>query len=201
MFTLTAAACIAAALLFGFVPAVIATNLDVPAGLRDGGSQGIQWLRSRFRSGLIVVPVAVCLVLLINAGLLGRSLANPYTEYPGFDIDRNIIVQLDSLPGQQGKTLTAPRLDQLASTPGVSSIAAARMVPLLGSGHGGVWGPASDRKVPAGFNEVTGSYFKVLGVPLLSGRVFGGNEERSGAAAAILSDAAVRTLFPSARRS
>jgi predicted permease len=196
VFAYTGAASVAAALLIGFVPALMATRLDVSVGLKDGGNnQGIQWSRSPLRSGLVVIQVALCLVLLINAGLLARSLSNAYTGQPGFDADRNLIVQFD-IGRERDSTLTTQMLERLWSIPGVESVAAGRMVPLLGSGHGSVSPRAAERGIPTGFNRVSSTYFSVLGVPIVRGRSFTKAEENSNASVAVLSDAAARKLFP-----
>lgn len=116
VFAYTGAASVAAALLIGLVPALMATRLDVSVGLKDGGSQGAQWSRSPLRSGLVVVQVALCLVLLINAGLLARSLSNAYTEQPGFDTVRNLIVQFD-IGRERDSALTTQMLERLSAVP------------------------------------------------------------------------------------
>jgi predicted permease len=196
VFAYTAAICVGAAMLFGFVPALMSTRIDVASGLKDGGSQGVQWSRSRLRNGLVVAQVALCLILLINAGLLARSLANSYADHPGFDADRNLIVQFDIGELEPDRTLSRQMLDRLASLPGVESVAAGRMVPLLGSGFGSVSSTrAADSGVRAGFNQVSPSYFHTLGVPLLSGRTFTAEEEQIHASVAVLSEAAANKLF------
>jgi len=196
VFAYTAGLCAAAATLFGLVPALQSTRLDVSSGLKDGGNQGIRWKKSRFRSGLVVIQVMLCLVLLINAGLLTRSLANSYTEDPGFDAQRNLIVQFDTTSSDQ--TLRSQMLDRIASVPGVESVAATRHVPLLGSGYGKISRTSShvDSGIPTAVSQVGAAYFRTLGIAVLSGRSFTTEEERSNAAVAVLSEAAARKLFP-----
>jgi len=196
VFAYTAGLCAAAGALFGLVPALQSVRLDVSSGLKDGGNQGIRWKKSRFRSGLVVVQVMLCLVLLINAGLLTRSLANSYTEDPGFDAQHNLIVQFDTTSSDQ--TLRSQMLDRIASVPGVESVAAARHVPLLGSGYGKISRTSSDidRGMPTAVSQVGAAYFRTLGITVLSGRSFTTEEERSHAAVAVLSEAAARKLFP-----
>ncbi|HEY6392495.1 MAG TPA: ABC transporter permease [Bryobacteraceae bacterium] len=196
VFAYTAGLCAAAGALFGLAPALHSSRLDVSSGLKDGGSQGIRWKKSRFRSGLVVVQVMLCLILLINAGLLARSLANSYTEDPGFDVQHNLIVQLDDTSGD--RTIRSQMLERIASVPGVESVAVARHVPLLGSGYGKISRTSSDvdSGIPAAVNQVGTAYFRTLGIAVLSGRSFTPEEERGNAAVAVLSEAAARKLFP-----
>jgi predicted permease len=196
VFAYTAGLCAAAATLFGLVPALQSTRLDVSSGLKDGGNQGIRWKKSRFRSGLVVIQVMLCLVLLINAGLLTRSLANSYTEDPGFDAQHNLIVQFDTTSSDQ--TLRSQMLDRIASVPGVESVAATRHVPLLGNGYGKISRTTSDvdSGIPTAVSQVGATYFRTLGIAVLSGRSFTSEEERSNAAVAVLSEAGARKLFP-----
>ncbi len=196
VFAYTGAICVAAAMVFGFVPALMATRADVSSGLKDGGSQGIQWSRSRLRSGLVIAQVALCLILLINAGVLTRSLANSYTDHPGFDADKNLIVQFDIGEGEPDRTLSGQMRDRLASLPGVESVAAGRMVPLLGSGLGNLSSGPDESGVRAGINQVDGTYFSTLGVPLLSGRTFSSEEAQTESPVAVISEAAAAKLFP-----
>ena len=73
-------------LLFGIVPALQASRLDVISNLKEGSQgTGFGLANQRFRSGLVIVEFALSLVLMIGAGLLLRSFARLLEVNPGFN--------------------------------------------------------------------------------------------------------------------
>jgi putative ABC transport system permease protein len=91
-----AAAC-ASALIFGLVPALRSTGVDLVSVMKDDLSpRGAA--RGRFRMGLVISQVAVSLLLLIGAGLVTRSLDAARNADPGFDGDDVIATRIDVTP-------------------------------------------------------------------------------------------------------
>jgi putative ABC transport system permease protein len=174
-----------------------ATSHDLTSALKEGAGAGAQWSRSRLRGTLVVIQVALCLVLLISAGLLARSLANAYTADAGFDAHRTAVVQLDSRDDDTDATLHTRIMERIQALPGVESIAAAAGVPLLSSGRTNARA-AKDVTLPIAFNHVTSGYFQTLGIVILSGRTFTASEERGDVPAVVLSESAARKLYGSA---
>jgi predicted permease len=198
VFAFTAAVCIAAGALFGLAPALQSTRPDVGSTLKDGGGQGLRWSRSRLRSGLVVAQVSLCLMLLINTGLLTRSLKNANTADPGFDTDRTLIAQLDLRQDEKQQASCGRLLERLRSVPGVEAASAGVRVPLLSAwtivARDGRNSSASD--VRTAYNHVTGDYFKTLDIPIKIGRTFTRDEDRTRAAVAVISESAARKLYP-----
>jgi predicted permease len=193
VFAWTTGLCLVAGSFFGLIPALRATRAGFSEGLRDGGGQGAQWSRSRLRSSLVVAQIALCLVLLINAGILVRSLRNALTIDPGLDTDHTAIVEYTTVAPEAAIT-PSQLLRRFAAYPGVTA-AAATHVPLLGFGTVEVRTASTiTRKIP--MNQVTESYFAALGIPIVRGRSFDPREVSGNAPVAVVSEGAARQLFP-----
>ncbi|MGC2230766.1 MAG: ABC transporter permease, partial [Candidatus Acidiferrum sp.] len=188
----------------GAFTAIRATAGDPREGLAEGGrgqsgSQGSQ----RVGQVIVAAQVAITLVLVIGAGLLGRSLMKVLEVNPGFRVDK--IVAMDvSLPWVEDPKVKASQgifyfnlIDRLKQIPGVRNVGAASTLPLMEGGlPDGMFLLVSQNEVPknmdgfgalfqqkervgeADFCVATGGYFQVLGIPLVRGRIF---DERDGA--------------------
>jgi predicted permease len=187
VFEWTFATCMLAGLLVGLAPAFAATRGGVASALKDGGGQGIHWSRSRLRSSLVVAQVALCLVLLINAMLLGRSFRNARTADPGFETDHEMVVQYSS-PTPRSSLPPSQLLRQLAANSEVKASAAAYNVPLLGM--------IMDEALKMPLNRVTEGYFRTLGIPLVRGRGFTAPEVSGDLPVIVISEGAAHRLFP-----
>lgn len=159
----------------------------------------------RAQGGLVASQVGLALVLLVAAGLLGRSFWNLRNAQLGFDPGNRMMFQV-SLPWSGYTSYAADAefharvLDRLATLPGVTSVGAASQLPLTG-GHG----PPALRQVRAGddvgraavaaaSNMATAGYFRTMGIPLLAGRSFRAGDLRD-TPAVVVSERVVRILF------
>ncbi len=132
-----AAACAAgSASLFGMAPALTVSRLDLSSALKDGGAHPLRRQnRSRLRGSQAITQLALCLVLLVGAGLLMRTFVNLLSVKPGFD-SRNVLLadislEPESLYGPVRQTDFFRRaLASVQSLPGVESAALARATPL-----------------------------------------------------------------------
>jgi putative ABC transport system permease protein len=191
-------------ILFGIVPALQARATDVQSVLR-GDSGGVSSLR--FRSGLVASEVAMTVVLLTAAGLLGRTLLSYGAVDPGFG-RRGVLTMRLALP-EARYTSDAARLaffdelrSRLATLPGVDAVSVVSSVPLTGphaatSVYAGDRPPPADGEAPvADIRIIGGDYFRSMGVPLLAGRTFDAQDDGDQPRRAILSAAAIETLWP-----
>jgi putative ABC transport system permease protein len=220
VFAFLLSAAVAAGL--GAFTAVRATSGDPREGLAEGGrgqagSQGSQ------RVGHIIVAaqIAITLVLVIGAGLLGRSLMKVLDVNPGFRVDK--IVTMDvSLPWVEDPKAKAGQaiffsnlIARLKQIPGVRNVGATSGLPLEDDGlPNGMFVLMTQNEVPktldgfgalfqqkerlgiADFGVVTDGYFQVLGIPLMRGRIF---DERDGANSphvAVISESLARDRWP-----
>ena len=207
----------------GAFTAVHATSGDVRKGLVEGGrgqagSQGSQ----RVGRAIVAAQIAITLVLVVGAGLLGRSLMKVLEVNPGFRVDK--IVTMDvSLPwvvdpkAKAGQAIFFSNLiDRLKQIPGVHKVGATSGLPMNEDGGlpDGMFVLMTQNEMPksvdgfgsllrqkerlgvADFGVATDDYFQVLGIPLIRGRIF---DERDGANSphvAVISESLARDRWP-----
>jgi predicted permease len=177
-FALTAS--LLTALVFGLAPARHALGQDL-APLLHGGAATTDRRRLWLRHGLVVAQVALSMMLVATAGLFVRTLQAAARVDPGFRTTGVALANVDiALAGYRGRAAVAlvDRYEsRAAALPGVTAVAAARMVPLQGSGLSlgrlrvpGYRGPAGDDAVDADWNVVTPGFFDVVQMPIVDGR-------------------------------
>jgi putative ABC transport system permease protein len=200
----TALAAIFTALTVGVAPAWYASRQS-PAGVLQQAAFGPGRSSSRLGKVLVAAQVALSLVLVATGGLLVRSFEKISAFDPGFQYRHVAFLQLmakPSQPGQPGKvdeSYCRTLAQQLSSLPGVSSVAFSHMLPGLGFGGSERVGPSSTQSelgVDADFQIVSPEYFKTLGITLLSGRPFRGQDGRDSPRVAVISKDLAQQLFP-----
>jgi predicted permease len=166
--------------LFGLLPALQATRLQLTASLKDDGSTrgGAGRLRRVFVAG----QVGFSLILLVAAGLLLRSLQEAAAVETGFDATDAYMTLIDlSVEGyerDEGRVFQRELVERLRALPGVEAASLGTDLPLDLSASGTVaypegWNDAEGRdRVAVDFNFVSPGYFGTLGIPLLRGRDF-----------------------------
>jgi predicted permease len=191
-------------LLFGVLPALQATGRELRSFLNEAG-RGIAGHSERLRSVLVVAEIALTLVLLIGAGLLLKSFLRMRAVDPGFR-SQNVLTMTVDLPEAQYKTSAtiqafhARTLEKLLSLPGVSAAGAINWLPLNGALISGNFHLDGGRPMLPGYSvdkpAVSPEYFRVMGIPLLSGRAFNDQDNSTGPAVAIVSRSVARTFWP-----
>jgi predicted permease len=168
-------------LTFGSVPAVSGA-LSVSPTLRDGGRSTTH--RIGLRNGLIVVQVAASFMLLIGAGLTIRSLIKLHQVDPGFRTDNILTLRIDlnftKYRGQSTSEFWQRVEERLKAVPGVIAAGGGGTFPLNDGGSFSQSIQIKDRELPPGatgaqvtFLFATPEYFRVIGQPLVAGRMFG----------------------------
>ncbi len=146
-------------------------------------------------------------MLVVTAGLFVRTLQRAAEIDPGFRTDDIVVANVDvALAGYRGEAaadLIGRFTTRLAALPGVTAVAAARMVPLQGSGFGmgplrvpGYRGADGEDRVDADWDVVTASYFETIGMRLEAGRTFTGGERPDGPPVAIVNATFARLAWP-----
>lgn len=204
-----------AVLLFGVVPAVVASRGQLASPLRFDSRAGTETrARRRMRQTLVASQVALALVMLAGAGLLGRSLARLQGIALGYNPDRLALVSLSFAPSiysDSAGTFDQVRLNDAGEqvlaafrgVPGIVSVTPIVIPPFFGTG---VFISRLDRegqtpeemKSNAFFPlEAAGTdYFRTMGVPIRRGRAFTDADNEKGEMVAIVSEAAARRLWP-----
>jgi hypothetical protein len=170
-------------LLFGTVPALLASRADVNSALNDRPRGSNSSSHSTFRHALIVSEVAFALVLLTVAGLFLRGLQRFSDRDPGWRVDGLVTSQL-GFRGPNYQT-PEPRLAfyetferRVRALPGVVDVAISNSQPIGGFNSSGsivIEGqpePAAGHYPETFFEPVSLGYFNTLGIRLLSGRLF-----------------------------
>ena len=192
---------VATAVTCGLVPSLRASNQEPHAAMKQDAGQGKERSGGWLRAALIVVQVAVCMVLLISAGLLLRALHAAYTVDPGFEY-RNIAVVSIDLRGPQysENAVEAFRrrvVDQLQSLPGVAGVSQVSKVPLSRGYHQTTFRlPHNEQSYEADMNTVSPEFFSLLGIPVVSGRTFTQAELNPPTRAVIVTEATARRFWP-----
>ncbi len=172
------------ALLCGLAPALRSVKVEMndvlkEGGRRSGGGAGGQ----RLRNTLVISEVALCMVLLLGAGLLLKSFRQLMQVEAGFDA-RNVLTLRLRLPdakyreAPQAVTFLNEVTRRVASLPGVNSVSIATGFPLGRGGENSYWleGEPEPQKpeqwAPALTQSVSETYNTTLGITLLAGRDF-----------------------------
>ena len=170
-------------LIFGFVPAVHASEIDLTESLKGGGQRSPAAATHRLRNVLATAELALAIVLGIGAGLMVRSLRALALVYPGFRSESVLTARItpnDNFCEHLAKcrAFYNELLERTEALPGVEGAAVANALPLSGRINafaGDLEDHPRDPKDPAPvFVEtiVTPDYFRLMGIPLLRGRRF-----------------------------
>lgn len=171
-------------IIFGLVPALQSSKLDVTSSLKEGGRSGDSYRRTSSRNLLLMGEVAMSLILLVGAGLLIKSFMRLQEVKPGFNPEHVLIASL-SLPSakykedQQRVAFYRELTERLKALPGVQVVGASVNLPLGASNYmiGRAFIPEGrpmnvDEAVDAAYSTITPAYFEAMQIPLLAGRVF-----------------------------
>lgn len=199
---------LAAGLLAGLAPVLLAGRIDLTNALKEGARlAGSGKHRQSFRNVLVVAEVAITLVLAFGSGLLLRSLAAAQRSNPGFDTGRLLSFSLD-LPSKAYRSPAAARQfytaleDRLRHVPGVADVSAVHCPPP--AGDCGDWfysvpgrpNPPRDQVPISLFNSAEAGYFHMAGIPMRQGREFSDTDRANGPKIAVINETLARTWWP-----
>jgi predicted permease len=209
-------------------PDVLSSLREAQRGHTAGGSVG------RLRNALVVAQLVVSVVLLVGAGLLGRSLIALLQERLGFRTTDIVAMEMTSPAPRfritaQGLQLEDPSvlprqarlyqhiIDALSRLPGAIDVGGSSIMPLTGGGPNGTFLvlPRNDpRSTPRSIAEIvplmkdptingraefriaSAGYFRVMGIPLVRGRLFDERDDGDAPHVAVISDTLARTRWP-----
>ncbi|MGH7939313.1 MAG: ABC transporter permease, partial [Bryobacteraceae bacterium] len=192
-------------LIFGLVPAWQATRVGVDAALSDA-SRSVTPARSLGRDALVVGELALALVLLIGAGLLGNTFYRLTTVAPGFSPQNVLSVRVE-LPESRYRQIPKQTefrdrvLDHLNALPGARAAMISEL-PLGGDAldHNFIIEgrpPIAVGEEPSLYSRsVEGDYFQVMGIRLLRGRLLTRDDHANAPLVGVINDATARRYFP-----
>ena len=196
-------ACLAV-IVFAATPALRLTLSRTRQGLMDSsrGASGLTW--HRLASKLVVIEIAAAIVLLVGAGLLGKSLYRLLHVDLGLQPDHLATVTVTApnvkyAKDEQTVALVRQIEERISVLPGVQSVGTSSRRPLVGGNTMWIRVPAhpddGDHN-DVHYREVTPAYFSTLQARLLRGRSFGEGDDASKPPVVIINQTLARQYFP-----
>jgi putative ABC transport system permease protein len=193
-------------LIFGTIPALQLSRVNLNSTLRDEGRSSAGQLRTQLKNLLVVGQVALSLLLLIAAGLLLRSFARLLRVDPGFD-SRNVLTMNVSLPTvkyakpEQQIAFFDEVLRRVSTLPGVRSAAISaalplsfkRITPVLPEGQPNV--PLPQRPF-VDIEAISPQWFQTMRVPMRMGRAFSAADKADAPKVVIVNETFARRFWP-----
>src|SRR6267143_955775 len=202
LFALTAS--LVSGLLFGLAPALRAPEREVEQALRAGG-RTLAGSSRRLHSGFVISEIALAVVLLVAAGMLGRTLLRLSSLHPGVNIRNVLVTRMALSPAALAhpagiRAAWQDVLDRARRVPGVESIAAVDTFPMRqGENQLGYWNtpvvPPENQQPLTLATSVTPDYLKVMGIPLLKGRFFDDHDRRGSDAVIVIDEVLAQQAF------
>jgi macrolide transport system ATP-binding/permease protein len=191
--------------LFSLAPTLRFTmSSDIRDDLTEGGRTAASNTWRRFASNLVVVELAIAVVLLAAAGLLGKSFYRLLHVDIGFQSDHLATVQVALPPkystDSQKVQLTRQILSRLAALPGVKSVGVTSRIPVTSNGNT-TWiriagHPFNGEHNEVNEREVSAEFFRTLQAPLMKGRFFADAEDASKPNVVVINEALAKKYFP-----
>ncbi len=194
-------------LIFGLLPALNASRLNVNDTLKESAASAGGGRRRLLRNVLIVSEVSLSLVLLATAGLMMKSFVRLEHVSPGFNPDK-LLTMFVTLPEvkytskQQIANFYEQLTERLQNLPGVQNAAAANIIPLGGMNSTssirieGRPEPKLGEGPEANFRTVTNSYFHAMQIPILRGREFTSQDSDKGQSVVAVNEAFAKRYWP-----
>src|SRR6202040_327151 len=204
---LSVAVCIGSTMLFALIPAIQASHVDLSGALKSEGSGVVGGSgRSRLRSVLVFVQVALSFVLIAGTGLLLRSMVQMQNSDPGFST-RNVVVSAADLfsagyKPDRAKIFYEQLLERIRALPGVQSAALARVRPFSYAVYSSAaleiegYQPPRNEQAAADYNQVGEGYFSAIGIPIVTGREFNRNDDENAPPVAIVNETMAANYWP-----
>jgi putative ABC transport system permease protein len=202
----TLALAIGTGLLFGLVPALQVSKLDLTTTLKESAGRTGSGLRNnRTRAVLVVAEVALALVLLIGSALLIRTSLALRAVQPGFDAEHVLTMRMSMTGPQFAKSgrveqLVRDGVERVAALPGVEKASATCCVPLE-NGYGLpfliVGRPPQQGPFTSGGTWLTVSpgYFEVFKIPVIRGRTFTTRDATGGPPVVVINETMARQFW------
>jgi putative ABC transport system permease protein len=193
---------------FGLVPALQASKVDLNGTLKEGGRSGsADHSAARLCQVLVVSEIAVALVLLIGAGLLLRSFTGLRSIDPGFD-PGGVVTTAIRLSGErysedpQAIAFFGSLLERVRAMPGVRKASIVSSLPFGGLGSRtdfaieGQPPPAPGEEPGTDVVVVDPDYFETMGIPILGGRNFTSQEAQVASHVIIVNETLAKRYWP-----
>jgi predicted permease len=194
-----------AAFLFSITPILRLPLNEIREGLSEGGRGHAGRLWRRFGSNLVVVELAIAVVLLVGAGLLGKSLYRLLHVDVGFQPDHLATLQValaDAVYAKSEQVVGVERqiVNRVASLPGVESVGISNVLPVSFNGNTDwirfVGRPYNGEHNEVNQRDVSSAFFSTVRARLLRGRYFTDAEDASKPLVVIINETLAKKYFP-----
>ena len=192
-------------IVFGLVPALQASRVDLNEVLKSGGRTGLTSAGGRLRGALVITEVALALVLLVGAGLLIQTLSNLRGQYSILQPEK----LLTARTVLQGKYQEPAKrwafyddvLARIRNLPGVASAGYTTSVPLQWPGGSNgfiIDGPPPPPNIAANalHRQVSPGYFETIGIPLREGRYIDNRDDENGQKVMLVNETMAAKYWP-----
>jgi predicted permease len=187
----------------GLAPALQATRLDIATHMRQA-APSVLGKRSRLSQPLLVAQLALSLVLLVAAGLLGQSVRKMQRFDVGFDTRNLLLFSLDpeSVGYDDSRTIALYEqlIERLEAMPGVSSATTSEYPLVSGSGSGNsIHVQGSSLRPNQGRirrMKIRANFLQAMGVPVVQGRDLTPRDNQSAPQVALINQTLARQFFP-----
>ncbi len=200
----TLAVSVATGIVFGLVPALQTTRVDVSATINEAGRGAAAGVgHHRLRSLLVVVEMTLATVLLVGAALLTKSLIRLQDVPPGFEASGLLVADAPLSPvsyatAEQRNQFVDRLRVRLKQIPGVKIAEIGTALPFSGAGstiHFNIIGrppKGPEDYIATAYRAVGPDYFAALGIPIVAGRTFAERDRDRSRAVAIVNQTFVR---------
>ena len=192
-------------LLFGIVPALRASKLDLVPILKDSNATPASRRGPSLHSVLVVTQVTLSLVLLAGAGLFLRSFWKLQSIEKGFTGENvqamSLNMELQGYDASRGKTFYPAALESLSSLPGIQSASLASALPVTAGGtriqlDANATRPSVNEEISMDIVSVSPRFFETMGLPLLRGRDFRHVDTEKSASVMIVNETMAKKFWP-----
>lgn len=210
MFLFTLAISFATGILFGLVPALQASRLNLNEALKQGSLRGGIGSGGRMRSVLVSAEVALALVLLIGASLLLQTFFGLRNQYSSLNAG-NVLTLRTQLPRSKYSTVAQRAtfykqvLEKVQTLPGVTAAGYTTTIPLVWKGGTSGFFPegmtvdqarSSGLSFDSNHRQISANYFKAMGIPVVRGRSFSEADNEQSQYVAIVNETMARQYWP-----
>jgi predicted permease len=203
----TLALSVATGVIFGLVPALQISRLDLHTTLQEG-SRGSAGGQNGLRSALVVGEVAASLVLLVGAGLMLKTMWQLSRVNPGLNPRNLLTFSVGLSPANRAtpdriRTAYRQLTESIQALPGVQAAGMVDDVPLTGSDSelpfwvSGRPRPNSQSEMLWALNyDVSPGYLRAMGIPLLRGRFISDADTKGSTPVVVIDEVMAKSLFP-----
>ena len=197
-------ASVASGILFGLAPAMRAPVRNVEPALRAGG-RALTGNSRRLHGAFVVCEIALAIVLLVSAGMLGQTMLRVSALNPGINYHNVLTGRVSLAPGALANAASIraawrDALDRARRVPGVQAAAIVDTVPMReGNNQVNYWNspafPEAAQQPLALASSVSPEYLQAMGIPLLKGRFFDQRDQKGSDPAIVIDDVLAQQAF------